>query len=141
MVALGRLWGALCPDRTLPKGVPVEVMVDAGQHGFIVAAPGCAWLSIGRGPRPCPRTVVIAGDGAFCMRAIKTHIALQYRPPVTLGLLLDNHPHCTSVTPEQLFYHDRHSYERPLSRSTTGEDRLDLGGEDAGAGMPALDRQ
>lgn len=140
MVALGRLWVAFCPDRTLPKGVQVHVMVDAGQrgcggvslsagaprrpvgdaarrgcHGSIGSAPGRAWLSSGQGPRPCPRTVVIAGDGAFYMRVMQIHIALQHRLPLTFGLL-DNHPHGTSVTPEQLFYHDRHRYERPVSR-------------------------
>jgi hypothetical protein len=120
---------------------PVGGGAGRGCHGFIASAPGCAWLSSGRGPRPCPRSVVIAGDGACYMRAIEIHNALQYRQPVTFGLL-DNHPHGTSVTPEQLYYHDRHSYDRPTSRPTTGEDRPDLLAKmRSDAGMPALDKQ
>jgi thiamine pyrophosphate-dependent acetolactate synthase large subunit-like protein len=84
---------------------------------------------------------MIAGDGAFYMRAVEIQIALQDRQPVTFGLL-DNHPRGTSVTPEQLYYHDRHGCERPISRPTTGEDRPDLLAKmPSDAGMPALDSQ
>jgi acetolactate synthase-1/2/3 large subunit len=76
----------------------VDVVEDVGQHGcggdsflppvgrggrLVALGIGAMGYSFGagvgmafarcRGPRPCRRTVVIAGDGAFYMRAIEIH--------------------------------------------------------------------
>ncbi|WP_441961643.1 thiamine pyrophosphate-binding protein [Mycolicibacterium houstonense] len=57
------------------------------------------------------RTVVIAGDGSFFMHGMEIHTAMQYHLPITF-VLFDNHAHAMCVTREQLFYHDRYSYNR-----------------------------
>jgi acetolactate synthase-1/2/3 large subunit len=142
-------------DHALPEGV--DVVVDAGNTGaaaihylpvrrggrFVVAlgmggvgysfgaGVGMAFAR-GRGPRPRPRIVVIAGDGAFYMHGMEIHTALQYRLPVTF-VLFDNHAHAMSATREQLFYHDRHSYNR------FGPSRLGAGLAAMFPGLAAVD--
>jgi acetolactate synthase-1/2/3 large subunit len=142
-------------DRALPEGV--DVVVDAGNTGaaaihylpvrrggrFVVAlgmggvgysfgaGVGMAFAR-GRGLRPRPRIVVIAGDGAFYMHGMEIHTALQYRLPVTF-VLFDNHAHAMSATREQLFYHDRHSYNR------FGPSRLGAGLAAMFPGLAAVD--
>ena len=110
-------------DAALPDGV--DIVVDAGNIGasaihylpvrrdgrFLVAlGMGGMGYSFGAGIGVAfvgrqPRTVVIAGDGAFFMHGMEIHTALQYRLPVTF-LLFDNHAHAMCVTREQLFYDD-----------------------------------
>jgi acetolactate synthase I/II/III large subunit len=121
-------------DRALPD--EVDLVVDAGNTGAaaihylpvrrggrFVAALGMGAIGYsfgagvgmafgrGGGSRPRRRIVVIAGDGAFYMHGMEIHTALQYGLPVTF-VLFDNHAHAMSATREQLFYHDRHSYNR-----------------------------
>ncbi|HTM83401.1 MAG TPA: thiamine pyrophosphate-dependent enzyme, partial [Mycobacterium sp.] len=71
-------------------------------------AAGAAGLS--RASRT-PRTIVIAGDGAFFMHGMEIHTAVQYRLPVTF-VLFNNNAHAMCVTREQLYYADRYTYNR-----------------------------
>jgi acetolactate synthase-1/2/3 large subunit len=126
-------------DRVLPDGV--DIVVDAGNTGaaaihylpvrrggrFAVAlgmggmgysfgagigmAFGRAMSARAKSQGPSPRTVVIAGDGAFFMHGMEVHTAVQYRLPVTF-VLLNNNAHAMCVTREQLFYDDLYSYNR-----------------------------
>jgi acetolactate synthase-1/2/3 large subunit len=126
-------------DAALPDGV--DVVVDAGNTGasavhhlpvrrsgrFAVAlGMGGMGYSFGAGigmafarainhPRqgraPSPRTVIVAGDGAFFMHGLEMHTAIQYQLPVTL-VLFNNNAHAMCVTREQLLYEDRYSYNR-----------------------------
>ncbi|MGB8390277.1 thiamine pyrophosphate-binding protein [Mycobacterium sp.] len=125
---------ALLPDET-------DIVVDAGNIGaaaihwlparsdgrFLVAlGMGGMGYSFGAGigmafaramrpgaksRKPRRRAVVIAGDGAFFMHGMEIHTAVHYGLPVTF-VLLDNHAHAMCATREQLFYGDRHSYNR-----------------------------
>jgi acetolactate synthase-1/2/3 large subunit len=121
-------------DRVLPDGV--DIVVDAGNTGaaaihylpvrrdgrFAVAlGMGGMGYSFGAGigmafgramnNGPSPRTVVIAGDGAFFMHGMEIHTAVQYQLPVTF-VLFNNNAHAMCVTREQLFYDDLYSYNR-----------------------------
>jgi thiamine pyrophosphate-dependent acetolactate synthase large subunit-like protein len=118
-------------DRVLPDGV--DIVVDVGSTG----AAAVHYLPVRRGGRfavalgmgysfgagigmafgrakartPGGRVVVIAGDGAFFMHGMEVHTAVHYRLPVTF-VLFNNNAHAMGVIREQLFYGDRHSYNR-----------------------------
>jgi acetolactate synthase-1/2/3 large subunit len=118
-------------DRVLPDGV--DIVVDVGSAG----AAAVHYLPVRRGGRfavalgmgysfgagigmafgrakvraPGGRVVVIAGDGAFFMHGMEVHTAVHYRLPVTF-VLFNNNAHAMGVIREQLFYGDRHSYNR-----------------------------
>jgi acetolactate synthase I/II/III large subunit len=121
-------------DRVLPDGA--DIVVDAGNTGaaaihylpvrrdgrFAVAlGMGGMGYSFGAGigmafgravnNGPSPRTVIIAGDGAFFMHGMEIHTAVQYQLPVTF-VLFNNNAHAMCVTREQLFYDDLYSYNR-----------------------------
>jgi acetolactate synthase-1/2/3 large subunit len=136
-------------DAALPDGV--DVVVDAGntgaaaihnlpvrRHGRFVVALGMGGMgySFGAGVGMAfarrRRTVVIAGDGAFFMHGMEIHTAIQYRLPVTF-VLFNNNAHAMCVTREQLFYHDRYSYNR------FQPSRLGAGLAAMFPGLPALD--
>ncbi|HEX5252352.1 MAG TPA: thiamine pyrophosphate-binding protein [Mycobacterium sp.] len=142
-------------DRVLPDGV--DIVVDAGNTGaaaihhlpvrrggrFAVALGmggmgysfGAAiGMAFGRavGSRLSPRTVVIAGDGAFFMHGMEVHTAVQYRLPVTF-VLFNNNAHAMCVTREQLFYDDLYSYNR------FGPSRLGAGLAAMFPGLSAID--
>ncbi|WKG04815.1 thiamine pyrophosphate-binding protein [Mycolicibacterium sp. HK-90] len=143
---------AALPDRT-------DIVVDAGNIGasaihylparrdgrFLVAlgmggmgysfgaAIGLTFHRAAAGAPDQPkRTVVIAGDGSFFMHGMEIHTAMQYRLPITF-VLFDNHAHAMCVTREQLFYHDRYSYNR------FGPSRLGAGLAAMFPGLPAVD--
>jgi acetolactate synthase-1/2/3 large subunit len=129
----------LALDALLPHGT--DIVVDAGNIGaaaihwlparrdgrFLVAlGMGGMGYSFGAGigmafarasrpgaksPTSQSRAVVIAGDGAFFMHGMEIHTAVHYGLPVTF-VLFDNHAHAMCATREQLFYGDRHSYNR-----------------------------
>ncbi|OMC38831.1 acetolactate synthase [Mycobacterium sp. GA-1841] len=140
-------------DAALPDGT--DIVVDAGNIGasaihhlpvrrdgrFIVAlGMGGMGYSFGagigmtfhRGTGGRRRTVVIAGDGAFFMHGMEIHTAIQYRLPITF-VLFDNHAHAMCVTREQLFYGNRHCYNR------FGPSRLGAGLAAMFPGLPAAD--
>jgi acetolactate synthase-1/2/3 large subunit len=120
-------------DRVLPDGT--DIVVDAGNtgaaaiHYLPVRREGRFGVALGMGgmgysfgagigmafgranDRPCGRTVVIAGDGAFFMHGMEVHTAVQYRLPVTF-ILFNNNAHAMCVTREQLLYDDLYSYNR-----------------------------
>lgn len=116
-------------DQVLPDGV--DIAVDVGNSG----AAAVHYLPVRRGGRfatvlgmgysfgtgigmafgrakfgaPGGRVVVIAGDGAFFMRGMEVHTAVQYRLPVTF-VLFNNNAHAMGAMTEKLFYGNRHSY-------------------------------
>jgi acetolactate synthase-1/2/3 large subunit len=142
-------------DRVLPDGV--DIVVDVGNigaaavHYLPVRRTGRFTVSLGMGgmgysfgagigmafacakaQMPRGRVVVIAGDGAFFMRGMEVHTAVQYRLPVTF-VLFNNNAHAMSATSEKLFYGNRHSYNRFTAS------RLGAGLATMFPGLPSVD--
>ncbi|ETT25537.1 Acetolactate synthase [Rhodococcus rhodochrous ATCC 21198] len=115
-VDAGNTGAAVVHHLPVPRGGRFVVALGMGGMGYSFgAAIGAAFARTGEdygaNREHGRRAVVIAGDGAFYMHGLEIHTALEHHLPVTF-LVFNNNAHAMCLTREQLFYHDRYSFNR-----------------------------
>ncbi|WP_227997610.1 thiamine pyrophosphate-binding protein [Nocardia australiensis] len=107
----GNTGAAVVHHLRVPSGGRFVAALGMGGMGYAFGAGIGSAFARHRGPTGSRHTVVIAGDGAFFMHGMELHTAIEHELPITF-IVLNNNAHAMCLTREQLYYRDRHSFNR-----------------------------